>query len=59
MIAEIILTDEQARAAGWNHSPTAFSWRDTIRHAGRLVIMAAQSGAHDRFDLDEVRLEPR
>ncbi len=52
-------TDEQARAAGWSPSPTAFSWRDTIRHAGRLVVMAAQSGAQDRFDLDEVRLEPR
>ncbi|HPD16989.1 MAG TPA: hypothetical protein PLE19_18735 [Planctomycetota bacterium] len=52
-------TDAQARAAGWAPSPIGFSWRDTVRHAGRLVIMAAESGAQERFDLDEVRLEPR
>jgi hypothetical protein len=52
-------TDEQAKAAGWARSPQAYPWRKTIRHAGKLVIMAAESGAQESFDLDEVRLEPR
>lgn len=52
-------TDEQARAAGWVPSAQGYSWRDTIRHAGKVVIMAAQTGAQESFDLDEVRLEPR
>ncbi len=52
-------TDEQARAAGWVPSPQGYSWRETIRHAGKMVIMAAQTGAQESFDLDEVRIEPR
>ena len=52
-------TDEQARAAGWTPSPQAYPWQETLRHAGKLVIMAAQKGAQDSFDLDEVRIEPR
>ncbi len=52
-------TDEQARKAGWTPSPMAYSWRDTIRHAGKLVIVASDAGAQSQFDIDEVRLEPR
>ena len=52
-------TDEQARAAGWQCGPMGFSWRETIQHAGKLVIMCAQGGAQDSFDLDEVRIEGR
>jgi hypothetical protein len=52
-------TDEQAKAAGWVPASQAYSWRETIRHAGKVVIMAAQTGAQESFDLDEVRLTPR
>ena len=52
-------TDEQARAAGWVPSSQAFSWRGTIRHAGKIVIMAAQSGSQESFDLDDVVIEPK
>lgn len=52
-------TDEQAKAAGWLPSAQGFSWRDTIRHAGKVVIMAAQVGGQESFEVDEVRLRPR
>ena len=52
-------TDEQAKAAGWLPSAQGFSWRDTIRHAGKVVIMAAQAGGQESFAVDEVRLAPR
>jgi hypothetical protein len=52
-------TDEQARAAGWTPAAHAYSWRETVRHAGKVVIMAAQSGTQQSFDLDEVRLQAR
>lgn len=52
-------TDEQARTAGWQPSPQAFSWRDTIRHAGKVAIMATWVGEQGSFDVDEVRLQPR
>jgi len=52
-------TDEQARAAGWIPSAQAYSWRETMRHAGKVVIMAAQTGAQESFDLDEVHLQAR
>lgn len=52
-------TDEQAKAAGWVPSSQAFSWRDTIRHAGKIVIMAGQTGSQESFDLDDVRIEPK
>lgn len=52
-------TDEQAKAAGWVPSAQGFSWRETIQHAGRVVIVAAQTGAQESFDLDEVRLQGR
>jgi hypothetical protein len=52
-------TDEQAKAAGWVPSGQAFSWRETLRHAGRVVILAAQTGSQETFDLDEVRLQAR
>lgn len=52
-------TDEQAKAAGWVPSAQAFPWRETIRHAGKIVIMAAQSGSQESFDLDDVVIEPK
>lgn len=52
-------TDEQAKAAGWVPSAQAFSWRETMRHAGKVVILAGQTGTQESFDLDEVRLQGR
>lgn len=52
-------TDEQAKAAGWVPAPQAYPWRETMCHAGKVVIMPAQQGAQETFDLDEVRLQPR
>jgi hypothetical protein len=51
-------TDEQARAAGWVPAAPAFSWRETMRHAGKVVFMATQP-TQNSFDLDEVRLQAR
>lgn len=51
-------SDEQAKAAGWAPSPYAYSWRETIRNAGKVVIMSnAKDG--QSFDLDDVKLTPR
>lgn len=52
-------TDEQAKAAGWIPSAQAYTWRETLRHAGKIVIMAASSGTQETFDLDEVKIEAR
>jgi hypothetical protein len=52
-------TDEQARAAGWVPSSHGFSWRETIRNVGKIVVVAAQTGAQETFDLDELRISPR
>jgi hypothetical protein len=51
-------TDADAVAAGWMRSPAAFSWRKTLRHAGKLVVMPAQSSDLNSFDLKEVSLTP-
>ena len=32
---------------------------DTLRHAGKVVVMPAQTGPQETFDLDEVRLDPK
>lgn len=50
-------TDEQAQAAGWQPSLLGYTWRETIQHAGKLVVMTTAGGAQDSFDLDEVRIE--
>ena len=51
-------SDAQALAAGWTRSRSAFSWRDTIRHVGRLALgfVADQAAAAQRFDLDELEV---
>lgn len=51
-------TDAQAEAAGWSRSRTAFSWRDTIRHVGRIAIgfLPDQAPAKSTFDLDEIEV---
>lgn len=52
-------TDEQAKAAGWVPTVQAYSWRETLRHAGKIVLMAAQTGSQQSFDLDDVKIEAR
>lgn len=49
-------TDAQATAAGWSRAQSAFSWRDTVRHVGRLsfAFNPSQGEASQSFDLDEV-----
>jgi hypothetical protein len=51
-------TDAEAAAAGWTRSPSAFSWRDTIRHVGRVAFgfSAAERGDGQSLDLDEVEV---
>ncbi len=52
-------TDEQAKAAGWVPTAQAYSWRETLRNAGKIVLMAAQTGSQQSFDLDDVKIEAR
>ena len=52
-------TDAEAREAGWMPSMQGFSWRETMRHVGKLVVMAGQAGSQARFDLDELRIEAK
>ena len=47
-------SDEEATKAGWRKSATGFSWADTIRNVGKIVIVPTAAGALDAFDLDEV-----
>lgn len=46
-------TDAEAKAAGWQPSPTAFSWAETIANIGKVVVI--RDGARDAgpVDLDE------
>jgi hypothetical protein len=52
-------SDAEAAAAGWVRTQSAFGWRETIRHVGKLVVMQAASGAGSTFDLAELALVPR
>jgi len=47
-------TDDEAKAAGWSPSAAAFPWAQTIRNAGKLVIVPVAADAQSSFDLDEV-----
>jgi hypothetical protein len=49
-------SDAEAAAAGWSRSQSAFSWRDTIRHIGRVTVLfvPAEAAGEQRFDLDEL-----
>lgn len=52
-------TDAEAKAAGWVRTPSAFSWRETLRAAGKIVVMQAAGRAGPRFDLAELNLVPQ
>ncbi|MBN1417538.1 MAG: hypothetical protein JXP34_02115 [Planctomycetes bacterium] len=45
-------TDDEARAAGWRPAIQAFSWRETIRNVGRVVVLPAGGSVPSSFDLD-------
>jgi hypothetical protein len=47
-------SDAEARAAGWQPGPTAFSWAETIAHVGKVVILHDGPPDGGRVDLDEV-----
>lgn len=47
-------TDAEAEAAGWRRSVAGFSWEETVRNAGKLVVVPTAAGAQPSFDLDEV-----
>lgn len=52
-------SDAEAAAAGWQRAQSAFSWRDTIRHVGRLSFsfQPAEAATDPQgFDLDEVEV---
>jgi hypothetical protein len=47
-------TDAEAAAAGWRRSTMGFSWEETLRHVGKLVIVPTAVGPLETFDVDEV-----
>lgn len=47
-------TDEEAQAAGWRPSVYGFSWAETIRNVGRIVLVPTAAEGQAVFDLDEV-----
>ena len=52
-------TDAEAVAAGWVRGPQAFGWRETLQHAGKVVVMQGNAPGSASFDLAELVLEPR
>jgi hypothetical protein len=49
-------SDEEAIAAGWCPAAHAFSWQETIRHVGQIVV-APHVEVGSSFDLDDLTLE--
>jgi hypothetical protein len=47
-------TDAEATAAGWRRSPVGFSWEETMRHVGKIVVVPSAAGPLETFDMDEV-----
>jgi len=45
--------DAEAEAAGWQRAINGFSWQETIRHVGRVVVMPCVVGEPMSCDLDE------
>ncbi len=46
-----------AEAAGWRPAIHAFTWGETVRHAGRVVVMPLFSTASSSFEIDEFMTE--
>jgi hypothetical protein len=49
-------TDAEAAAAGWKRSAMGFSWEETMRNVGKLVVVPTAAGPLETFDLDEVEV---
>lgn len=47
-------TDEEATAAGWRRSTMGFSWEETMRHVGKIVVVPSAVGPLETFEVDEV-----
>ena len=47
-------SDEEATKAGWRKSATGFSWSDTVKNVGKIVVVPTAAGALNAFDLDEI-----
>lgn len=45
--------DAEAEAAGWTRTLQSCSWSDTLRHAGRIVVMPSVASQVSSFDLDD------
>ena len=51
--------DAEAIAAGWRPDTLAAPWRDTMRHAGRIVVLVPSGGQQAQFDLDSFSMRTR
>ncbi|MFO0928359.1 MAG: hypothetical protein U0736_15185 [Gemmataceae bacterium] len=49
--------DAEAEAAGWRRAPHAFSWQETVRNVGALVVMPTLTGTPATFDLADLSIE--
>lgn len=49
--------DAEAEAAGWVRGLAAFSWQETLKHVGKVVV-AFGPGGTPSFDLDEFTVAP-
>lgn len=49
--------DAEAEAAGWTRALNGFSWAETVRNLGRVVVISGPSSQHTSFDLDEFTVE--
>jgi hypothetical protein len=57
VVARFGWTDAEARAAGWVRSEQGFGWRETLRNAGKVVVMPGGGFKGQSFDLSEVRVD--
>ena len=57
VVARFGWTDAEAREAGWVRSEQGFGWRETLRNAGKVVVMPGGGFKGESFDLGEVRVD--
>ena len=58
-IYAVLDRNAEAAAAGWVRTQSAFGWRDTLRNAGKVVVMQGTAGSSPFFDMAELMLVPR
>ena len=49
-------TDSEAEAAGWRRVVQGFHWRETLRHAGKVVLLPSAATPTESFDVSVIRL---